>query len=81
MIDEYKKIIASEYQDGQLHEDSIDDIMHRIASKIVVNVLPVEYRVVIAQTILATLSLEDRKKMAMKLLQEQVIEQRNKLNY
>lgn len=62
MIDEYKKIIASEYQDGQLNKDSIDDIMHRIASKIVVNVLPVEYRVVIAQTILATLSLEDRKK-------------------
>lgn len=81
MIDEYKKIIASEYQDGQLNKDSIDDIMHRIASKIVVNVLPVEYRVVIAQTILATLSLEDRKKMAMKLLKEQVIEQRNKLNY
>ena len=35
----------------------------------------------VAQTILTTLSLEDRKNLAMQLLQEQVIEQREKLNY
>ncbi|WP_320973416.1 MamI family restriction endonuclease [Enterocloster bolteae] len=81
MIDRYQEIIAVEYQTGKSNGDSIDAIMHRITSQIPVHILPVEGKVVVAQTILTTLSLEDRKNLAMQLLQEQVIEQREKLNY
>lgn len=80
-MDRYREIIAIEYQDGKSNGDNIDAIMHRITSQIPVHALPVEGKVVVAQTILTTLSLEDRKNLAMQLLQEQVIEQREKLNY
>lgn len=81
MINRYQEIVAVEYQTGKLNGDSIDVIMYRITSKIPIHVLPVEDKVVIAQTILTTLSLEERKYLARQLLQEQVIEQREKLNY
>lgn len=80
-MDRYQEIIAIEYRAGKSNGDNIDAIMHRITSQIPVHVLPVEGKVVVAQTILTTLSLEDRKNLAMQLLQEQVIEQREKLNY
>lgn len=81
MNDRYIKIINSEYQNGKSSGDDIDVIMHRITSQIPVHVLPVEDKVVVAQTILTALSSKDRKNLSMQLLQEQVIEQREKLNY
>lgn len=81
VMDRYQEIIAIEYQNGKSNGDNIDAIMHRITSQIPVHALPVEGKVVVAQTILTTLSLEGRKNLAMQLLQEQVIEQREKLNY
>lgn len=81
MMNRYQQIVAVEYQTGKSNGDSIDTIMHRITSKIPVHILPVADKVIVAQIILSTLSLEDRKKLARQLLQEQVIEQREKLNY
>lgn len=81
MINGYQEIIAVEYQTGKSNGDSIDTIMHRITSQIPAHVLPVEEKVVVAQTILTTLSSDDRKNLARQLLHEQVIEQCEKLNF
>ncbi len=81
MINKYLKIVTAEFHIGKSNGDSINAIMNRITSKIPVHVLHVEDKVAVAQTILTTLSLEDRKNLAMQLLQEQVIGQREKLNY
>ena len=81
MIDKYKTIIKSAYNEGKCRGDSIDAIMHKIISQIPVHVLPVGDKVMVSQTILSTLSLNERKDLATQLLQEQVIEQRGKLNY
>ena len=54
MIDKYKTIIKSAYNEGKCRGDSIDAIMHKIISQIPVHVLPVGDKVMVSQTILST---------------------------
>lgn len=74
-------VIEHCYARGTEHGDDICDIMREITDQIPVHDMPVHEKVKISQKILATLSQEERKALATELLNEQVLQQRNKLNH
>ena len=79
--EEYYSFIDAEHAKGQAAAESIRDTMQTITNHIPVRTFNVEDRVKIASKILGILSLEERKELATQLLEEQVSEQREKLNH
>lgn len=79
--EEYYSYIDAEHAKGQAAAESIRDTMQTITNHIPVRTFNVEDRVKIASKILGILSLEERKELATQLLEEQVSEQREKLNH
>ena len=79
--EEYYSFIETEHSKGQTNASSIRDTMQTITNHIPVRTFNVEDRVKIATKILSILSKEERKELATQLLEEQVSEQREKLNH
>lgn len=79
--EEYYSYIDEMHDKGQDTSESIRDTMQTITNHIPVRMFTVEDRVKIASRILSILSLEERKELATQLLEEQVSEQREKLNH
>lgn len=79
--EEYYSYIDAEHAKGQAAAVSIRNTMQTITNHIPVRTFNVEDRVKIASKILSVLSLEERKELATQLLEEQVSEQREKLNH
>lgn len=79
--EKYHSYIDTEHSKGQAATESIRDTMKSITSHIPVRTFSVEDRVKIASKILSVLSIEERKELATQLLEEQVSEQREKLNH
>ena len=79
--EEYFSYIDAEHAKGQAAAGSIRNTMKTITHHIPVRTFNVEDRVKIASKILSILSLEERKELATQLLEEQVSEQREKLNH
>ena len=80
-IEFYLERIDNAYTTGKAHHVGINTIMRNLTSGLPVHDMPVSDRVIIASKILRTLSQEDRKELARSLLEEQVSEQRKKLNH
>lgn len=81
MENTYEFMIKNLYLQAKSQGYDIISIMNMITKGIPIHILPVETKVLISQTILSILSPDERKALATQLLQEQVIEQREKLNY
>lgn len=80
-MDRYLEIIENSYTTGMQHGVDLMTIMKNLTDSIPVHSLTVSDKVRIASKILGILSQEERKMLAMQLLQEQVSEQRKKLNH
>ena len=80
-VEEYYSYIETEHAKGQNNASNIRDTMQTITNHIPVRTFNVEDRVKIASKILSILSKEERKELATQLLEEQVSEQRKKLNH
>lgn len=80
-VEVYLERIENAYTTGKAHCVGINSIMRNLTDGIPVHDMPVSDRVIIASKILKTLSQEDRKELARCLLEEQVSEQRKKLNH
>lgn len=79
--EEYYSYIDAEHAKGRAVDKSIRDTMLNITNHIQVREFSVKDRVKIASKILSVLSLEERRELATQLLEEQVSEQREKLNH
>lgn len=79
--EEFYLYIDTEHARGQAAGESIRNTMQTITDHIPVRSFTVEDRVKIASKILNILSREERKELATQLLEEQVSEQREKLNH
>lgn len=80
-VEHYLSFIENTYAMGIIQNISIDEIMRIITNNIPTHDMPVSEKVIIASKILSTLSLENRKELSRLLLEEQVSEQRKKLNH
>jgi len=81
IAEKYYSYIDEEYNKGNQTTESIRATMQTITNNIPVRTFPVEDRVKIATKILSILSVDERKELAKQLLEEQVSEQREKLNH
>lgn len=81
IAEKYYSYIDEEYTKGSHTTESIRVTMQTITNNIPVRTFPVEDRVKIASKILSILSVDERKELAKQLLEEQVSEQREKLNH
>lgn len=79
--EDYYSYIDAEYARGNYVAESIRVTMQTITDHIPVRTFTVEERVKIASKILSILSIDERKELATQLLEEQVSEQREKLNH
>ncbi|HDE9610287.1 TPA: MamI family restriction endonuclease [Staphylococcus aureus] len=75
-----KKIIESKFDDTSLERSDIDDIVTDLVKTLKVSSLTVEDRVSTSRIFLEALSTEDRKNLCKKMIEEQVLEQREKLH-
>lgn len=73
--------IASTYQQGKKNNVPIVDILDNIYADINLNQNTVEDKVALSSIVLSILSYEDRQNLILKLLQEQIIDQRKKLSF
>ncbi len=78
---DYFSFIDKTYHDGKERGENINAIMMAITSQIPVHTFPVNEKVSIAGKILGILSTDERKALAIQLLEEQVSQQRIKLNH
>ncbi len=76
-----EKNIQTEYLQGKKANLPIDVILNNIYSGINLQQNTVEDKVKLSKVILSTLSHDDRKELIVKLLQEQVVDQRKKLSF
>lgn len=76
-----KSSIKEKYLAGKKNNEPIDIILNNIYSHIDLQQNTVADKVALSKIILSILSYEDRKYLIMKLLQEQVIDQRKKLSF
>ncbi len=79
--EEYFSYIDAEHAKRKAAAESIRNTMQTITSNIPIRTFNVEDKVKIASKILSILSVEERKELATQLLEEQVSEQREKLNH
>ena len=79
--EQFYNIIDNCYNKGIKYGDNICDIMREITDQIPAHDMPVHEKVKISQKILGVLSQEERKALASELLNEQVLQQRGKLNH
>lgn len=77
----YFDMIDDKYMKGKTDNISICSIMESITKRIPIHDFHVEEKVAISSYILTHLNYEERKTLAKKLLEEQVVEQRVKLNH
>lgn len=80
-IEHYFELIENSYNTGMEYNVDLHTIMRNLTNSIPIHNLPVSDKVRIASKILETLSQDDRKNLAKQLLEEQVSEQRKKLNH
>lgn len=78
---DYFSYIQTTYDQGKERGEDISSIMLAITSGIPVHTFPVLEKVSIAGKILGILSVDERKALAIQLLEEQVSQQRIKLNH
>ncbi len=79
--EDYFSYIDAEHARGLYATESIRITMNTITNHIPIRTLTVADRVKIANKILSVLSVEERKDLAIQLLEEQVSKQRDKLNH
>ncbi len=80
-LDTTKKRIHDAYTIGKLQGKKINSLMREITTTIDLSTFTVEEKVNISTFILSILSLDDRKNLALELLNEQVIKQRSLLTH
>lgn len=80
-IDDIQQNILNSYTTKKSQGQAINELMRDITSSINWNLFTVEQKVSISSFILSILSLDDRKKLALELLTEQVIQQRHRLTH
>ena len=80
-IEILKNNIVNIYDLGKNQNRNINVLMRDITKTINLSLLTVEEKVTISSFILSILSLDDRKNLALELLNEQVIKQRSKLTH
>lgn len=80
-VEDYYSYIDVEHARGNCASENIRVTMQTITDHIPVRTFTVEDRVKIASKILSVLSIDERKELATQLLEEQVSEQREKLNH
>ena len=73
---DYFSIINEKYELGMKHGDNICDVMREITDMIPVHEFPVSEKVALSTKILEMLSKEQRKQLAIELLNEQVLLQK-----
>lgn len=79
--EDYYSFIDEVYTKGICSSENIRVTMHRITQKIPIRTFAIEDRVKISSKILSILSSDERKELAIQLLEEQVSNQREKLNH
>ena len=80
-LDMYKTLFTQNYAIGKINNTSIEELMHEITNSMDLTTFSVSEKVELSSFILNHLDINDRKRLCLELLNEQVICQRAKLTH